>query len=81
MDNKLSTSDKMQIVQLLEIIDECDKNIAHLLHEMGRGEDSFSVKQERYFKNKYTEELNEILKSFHLKVKFIESDEPLPKAA
>jgi hypothetical protein len=67
MNSRISELDKIKIIQLVEIIDECDSNIVHFF-EMGRGEDSFSVKQERHLLAKYRLELNEILNKIHLEV-------------
>lgn len=51
---------RLQILQLLELIEQCDKNIIHLF-ETGSTEKSFSIRQERYLLEKYCKELNEIV--------------------
>ena len=67
MNSRTSNLEKTQIIHLLEIIDECDKNIVHFF-EMGRGADSFSVIQEKHLRKQYVNELNELLKEIHLEV-------------
>ena len=69
MEGRFSNSDKEKVIYLLDIIDECDLNIIHLL-KMGRTETSFSVKQERLLMEKNFRELNELLKNYPLSVHF-----------
>jgi hypothetical protein len=51
---------RILILQLLELIEQSDKNITHLL-QTGSTERSFAVKQEKHLLEKYCKELSEIM--------------------
>ena len=59
MEESSSKLPRLLILQLLELIDQCENNITHLF-ETGSNEKSFAVKQEKYLLTKYCKELNEV---------------------
>jgi hypothetical protein len=64
-----STLPSLLILQLLKLIEQCDKNIVHLL-ETGSDSKSFAIKQEKFLLKKYCSELNEIVKQNYREVEF-----------
>jgi hypothetical protein len=56
---------RVKILQLLELIEQSDRNITHLL-ETGSNSNSFAIRQEKYLLERYCNELNELVeKNYH----------------
>jgi hypothetical protein len=69
-----------QVTDLLQLIAGCDAIIERML-QIGIAQDSSPIRQEKYLKHRYCEELTAIFHSFNAKIQAVEEELPLPKAA
>ena len=74
MENKLSKAEiaDLKIVNLLNLIARCDEMIENML--LVDKPDAQSVRQERYIKHRYCEELTAIFQSLNAKIHVVENN-------
>jgi hypothetical protein len=71
MKSKINIS-STALLNLLNLIGDCDNNIA-VLRQTGETETGLMIRQERHLKNKYCNDLNQLLEKGKLHIKVVEA--------